>query len=184
MSEDASKNHRSQARNNDIQMPDFVEMWKELYFSNESDWARALKGFISTDTFVALLDKTLEQYLACNKVTRQQVDKMTEKGVIPTKKDIARVAELVISMEEKIDFMEFQFFDNFRKMTDSLIKMADYQEKLGREMTLIKSEIDAIKTKIDDIYQNVDNPTTASKKEEKPKTSERKPRSKKVKPTE
>ena len=99
---------------NDIQIPDMAELWKEMYFTTEGDWAKTMKSFISTETFVAMLDKTLEQYLAMSKISRQQMDKFSEKGVVPSKKDIARVAELVISLEEKIDMMEFQFFDNFK----------------------------------------------------------------------
>ena len=112
---------------NDIQIPDLAELWKEMYFATEGDWAKTMKSFISTETFVAMLDKTLEQYLAMSKISRQQMDKISEKGIVPNKKDIARVAELVISLEEKIDMMEFQFFDNFNKMTDSVIKMVDFQ---------------------------------------------------------
>lgn len=148
MSDDTSKVNQSQDKSNNIQMPDFAEVWKEMYFSNENDWARALKGFIATDTFVSLLDKTLEQYLAYNKVSRQQMEKLAEKGVNPTKKDVARVAELVISIEEKIDMIEFQMFENFRKITDSLLKMADYQGKIKEELASLKQEMALINSKI------------------------------------
>ncbi len=149
MSDDARKINHSQDNGNNIQMPDFAEVWKEMYFSNESDWARTLKGFIATETFVSLLDKTLEQYLAYNKVSRQQMEKLAEKGVNPTKKDIARVAELVISIEEKIDTIEFQTFENFRKITDSLLKMADYQGKIKEELASLKQEMALINSKLD-----------------------------------
>ncbi|MDD3307899.1 MAG: hypothetical protein PHO29_12490 [Acetobacterium sp.] len=154
MSDDAGKVNHSQDKDNNIQMPDFAEVWKEMYFSNENDWARALKGFIATETFVSLLDKTLEQYLAYNKVSRQQMEKLAEKGINPTKKDVARVAELVISIEEKIDMIEFQMFDNFRKITDSLLKMVDYQGKVKEEIALLKQEMALINSKLDKLDDN------------------------------
>ncbi|MDD2619113.1 MAG: hypothetical protein PHC92_00365 [Syntrophomonadaceae bacterium] len=176
MSEDAGKVNQTETKGKDIQMPDFAEVWKEIYYNNESDWARALKGFIGTETFVALLDKTLEQYLAYNKVSRQQMEKLSEKGINPTKKDVARVAELVISMEEKIDMMEFQLFDNFNKMTDSLLKMAEYQGKIRDEIVSLKKEIALIKNKLDKQENTAGEAKTGSGRSSKQKAAEPKPK--------
>lgn len=172
MSEDAGK---IQDKGNNIQMPDFAEVWKEMYFSNEHDWARTLKGFIATETFVSLLDKTLEQYLAYNKVSRQQMEKIGEKGINPTKKDIARVAELVISMEEKIDSMDFQLFGNFGKMTDSLLKMADYQVKIKEEIVSLKQEMAELNSKIDKLINHPKDKNTGGRSS-KQNAGEPKPR--------
>jgi len=144
---------------NDIQIPDLAELWKEMYFATEGDWAKTMKSFISTETFVAMLDKTLEQYLAMSKISRQQMDKFSEKGIVPNKKDIARVAELVISLEEKIDMMEFQFFDNFNKMTDSVIKMVDFQNHF-------KQELSSLKTALQEINRNIESLKPAHKNEQ------------------
>ncbi len=57
-----------------------------MYFATEGDWANTMKSFISTETFVAMLDKTLEQYLAMSKISRQQMDKFFRKGIVPNKK--------------------------------------------------------------------------------------------------
>lgn len=160
---------------NDVQIPDLAELWKELYFNTEGDWAKTMKNFIGTETFVAMLDKTLEQYLTASKVSRQQMDKFSEKGYFPSKKDIARVAELVISLEEKIDMMEFQFFNNFNKMTDSVIKMADFQNNFREELSFIKNELQELNKNIVDIKTaQVEPPVKASKtrKTSKKKTAE------------
>lgn len=139
---------------NDIQIPDLAELWKQMYFSTEGDWSKTMKGFISTETFVAMLDKTLEQYLAMSKISHQQMDKFSEKGIVPSKKDVARVAELVISLEEKVDMMEFQFIDNFRKMTDSLMKMADFQDLFKQELSSLKTELQEINRNIQSLKVN------------------------------
>ena len=147
---------------NEIQIPDLAELWKEMYFSTEGDWAKTMRNFIGTETFVAMLDKTLEQYLTMSKVNRQQIDKLSEKGFLPSKKDIARVAELVVSLEEKIDMMEFQFFDNFNKMTSSVIKMADFQSEIKQELTSMKSELQEINQNI----MNLENASRSSQEEQ------------------
>ena len=39
---------------NDVQIPDLAELWKELYFNTEGDWAKTMKNFIGTETFVEI----------------------------------------------------------------------------------------------------------------------------------
>jgi polyhydroxyalkanoic acid synthase PhaR subunit len=106
-----------------IHMPDFAELWKEMYFKTETAWADAFKELISTQTFVGIINKALEQNLSNENVTRQMVDKYMEISPVPSKKDIARVAELVISLEEKIDQLEYQFSQTMG-MSISLIRSA------------------------------------------------------------
>lgn len=149
MSEDVNNNNHDNSKKDEIQMPDFTELWKELYFKNEKDWSQTFKNFISTDTFVKLLDKTLEQYLAYTKVTNQHMDKYSEYSPIPSKKDLSRVAELVISLEEKVDLMEFQLYDNFKSLAENLGRMANFQEKFSEELSLIKIELESIDSKME-----------------------------------
>ena len=151
MSEDVNNNKSERTQTEKIQMPDLTELWKELYFKNESDWSQTFKNFISTDTFVNLLDKTLEQYLAYTKVTNQQVDKYSEYSPIPSKNDLARVAELVISLEEKVDLMEFQLYDNFKSLAENLGKMASLQQKFSDELSSIKTELESINSKMEEL---------------------------------
>ncbi len=61
------------------------------------------------------------------------------------------MAELVISLEEKIDMMEFQFFDNFNKMTDSVIKMVDFQNHFKQELSSLKTELQEINRNIESL---------------------------------
>jgi polyhydroxyalkanoic acid synthase PhaR subunit len=124
-----------------IHMPDFAELWKEMYFKTETAWADAFKELISTQTFVGIINKALEQNLSNENVTRQMVDKYMEISPVPSKKDIARVAELVISLEEKIDQLEYQFSQTMGKMADSLIKMADHQASLKEELHSLQQSL-------------------------------------------
>lgn len=112
----------------EVVIPDLAEVWKELYYGTEKAWADAFKDFISTDTFVNMLDKTLEQYLSYEKMSRESIDKYCEMNPMASKKDIARVAELVVSLEDKLDDMEFQLFDNVRVIADNMLKIVNIQD--------------------------------------------------------
>jgi len=153
----------------EILMPDFSDLWKEMYFKMEETWANAVKEVISTKTFVDYLDKVLEYNLNTEKVIRQSLDKYMEHAPVPSKKDVARVAELVISMEEKIDVLEFEFLHNFESMAESLLKMVKMQEKIQEEIGALKEEVKSLMGKLTEIEARL----AGDREDKKAKTSRR-----------
>lgn len=163
-----SKNNREKEEKDEIIVPNFTELWKEVYFKNEAAIAEAFKEFISTQTFVGFINKSLDQHLSYEKVIRQSIDKYMEVSPVPSKKDISRVAELVISLEEKIDVMEFQFSQTMDTMANSLIKMADYQAGVKEELASLRQDLSKMEKKIDNLTKKINaldkEKTTAKKK--------------------
>lgn len=133
----------------EINIPDFTELWKEIYFKTEAAWAEIFKELISTQAFVNYLNKSLEGNLAYEKVLRQSIDKYMEKSPVPSKKDISRVAELVISLEEKIDGLEFQFNQTISNMADSLLKIVDYQASVKEEISSLRQDLNKLEKKLE-----------------------------------
>lgn len=132
--------NNSQADGKKIVFPDFPELWKELYFKTETAWADAFKDFVSTDTFVKMLDQNLTQHLSNEKINSQTIDKLFEFSAAPSKKDLARIAELVISVEEKVDNLDYQIVDNMNTMADSLLMMSDLMEKNQQSYNVIDAQ--------------------------------------------
>ncbi|HRX22264.1 MAG TPA: hypothetical protein P5273_11185 [Syntrophomonadaceae bacterium] len=157
-----------------IHMPDFAELWKEMYFKTETAWADAFKELISTQTFVGIINKALEQNLSNENVTRQMVDKYMEISPVPSKKDIARVAELVISLEEKIDQLEYQFSQTMGKMADSLIKMADHQASLKEELHSLQQSLTKVEKKLETVNKKVNAPKKEKSAAKEKPTSKKK----------
>lgn len=159
MSDDSKK---TPGNNDQVSVPDFSELWKELYFKNEAIWAEAFKNYLSTKSFVNMMDTTLDQHLTLEKMTRQNLDKFFETTPVPSKQDVARVGELVISLEEKIDTIEFQLLNNFQSMADSLIKMADYQEDIKKQLAAMGKELKTMGSRLDKLEKNqLSEPTKA-----------------------
>lgn len=154
-----SKNNQKE----EINVPDFTELWKEIYFNTEAAWAEIFKELISTQAFVSFLNKSLESNLAYEKITRQTVDKYMEMSPVPSKKDIARVAELVISLEEKIDGIEFQFNHTISNMADSLLKMVEYQATIRDELLNLRQDLNKLEKKLETVNKKI----TTLKKEER-----------------
>lgn len=135
-----SDGHNSQVDGNKIIFSDFTELWKELYFKNEGAWANAFKELVSTETFVKMLDQTLTQHLSLEKITRQNMNKLFELSSVPSKKDLARIAELVISVEEKVDNLDYQLLDNINRMADSLLTLTGLLEKNQQQFTAMNRQ--------------------------------------------
>ena len=111
-----------------IQYPDYYELWKKIYYKTEEACAISSKEFITSNMFVKMLDQIREQYLCNHKLTTQGFDKYFEMNPFASKKDVARVAELVIALEDKLDNFDMQFSDNMNSIANSLIKLVDFQQ--------------------------------------------------------
>lgn len=152
-----SEGHNSQADGNKIIFPDFSELWKDLYFKNESAWADAFKKFVSTETFVKMLDQTLAQHLSLEKIAKQNMDKLFGLSSAPSKQDIARIAELVISVEEKVDSLDYQLLDNINRMADSLLTLTGLLEKNHQQFTVINRQNTELFARIKEVQaQNIE----------------------------
>lgn len=148
MPADAKKKAHS---NNDekVVMPDLIELWKEMYFKNEDAWTQAIKEFITTQTFVTALDGVKDQLLNYHKLSEQNMDNYYKVHPAPSKKDIARVAELVIGLEDKVDELDLQFSTNINRITASLIKLVDFHSNLKEEIQALEKENRVIHQKLD-----------------------------------
>ena len=85
------------------QSSDPFEMWRQLYETNERAWTQAMEGAMGRPEFGESSGKMLETMLAAQKAVRDNMRTYLETINVPTREDIARVGELVVGIEEKID---------------------------------------------------------------------------------
>jgi len=82
---------------------DPFETWRQLYDANERAWTSALEQAMGSQEFSETSGKMLETMLAAQKSVRDNMRTYLETMNVPTREDIARLGELVIGLEEKID---------------------------------------------------------------------------------
>ncbi len=82
---------------------DPFETWRQLYDANERAWTAALEQTMSSPEFDESSGKMLETMLAAQKSVRDNMRTYLETMNVPTREDIARLGELVVGLEEKID---------------------------------------------------------------------------------
>ncbi len=95
---------------------DPFEVWRELYETNERAWSTALEQAMSSPERQRLSGKLLETMLAAQKAVRDNMRTYLETMNVPTREDIARLGELVVGLEEKID----QLTDRFDAIEDAV----------------------------------------------------------------
>lgn len=171
----ADANKKAHANNDEkVVMPDFVELWKEMYFKNEDAWTQAIKEFITTQTFVTALDGVKDQLLNYHKLSEQNMENYYKVHPAPSKKDIARVAELVIGLEDKVDELDLQFSTNINRITASLIKLVDFHSNLKEEIGALKRENQVIQKKLDRLTALLDKDIIVTSTESEPLPSPKK----------
>ena len=82
---------------------DPFDTWRQLYDANERAWTSALEQAMGSPEFDESSGKMLETMLAAQKSVRDNMRTYLETMNVPTREDIARLGELVIALEEKVD---------------------------------------------------------------------------------
>lgn len=85
---------------------DPFEVWRQVYEANERAWNAALEKAMATPAFAETQGKMLEAMLAAQKTVRDNMRTYLETINVPTREDIARLGELIVGLEEKIDQLD------------------------------------------------------------------------------
>lgn len=82
---------------------DLLAMWRHLYDANEKVWSQASSEFMETPAFAQWQGRMLETFLGFQKAIKESTTAQLQAANIPTRDDIARLGELILSLEEKVD---------------------------------------------------------------------------------
>jgi polyhydroxyalkanoic acid synthase PhaR subunit len=82
---------------------DLYAMWRQLYDANEKVWSQASNGFMDSPAFAQWQGRMLETFLGFQKSMKDSATAQLQAANIPTRDDIARLGELILGLEEKVD---------------------------------------------------------------------------------
>lgn len=85
---------------------DPFELWKQFYEANEQAWTKTLKEMTTTQDYAEAQGKMLESMLAFQKTMRDSMSAQLSSLNLPTRDDVSRLGELILSLEEKIDQLD------------------------------------------------------------------------------
>src|SRR5438309_3387397 len=86
--------------------PDPFELWRQIYETNERAWSAVLERTVNNPAFAESTGKILETFLSAQKTVRENMRSYLEQINLPTREDIARLGELIVSLEEKVDQLD------------------------------------------------------------------------------
>jgi polyhydroxyalkanoic acid synthase PhaR subunit len=86
--------------------PDPFELWRQIYETNERAWNAVLERTVNNPAFAESSSKVLETFLSAQKTVRENMRSYLEQINLPTREDIARLGELIVSLEEKVDQLD------------------------------------------------------------------------------
>src|SRR5712691_1706023 len=85
---------------------DPFELWRQIYETNERAWNAVLERTVNNPAFAESSGKILETFLSAQKTVRDNMRSYLEQINLPTREDIARLGELIVSLEEKVDQLD------------------------------------------------------------------------------
>ena len=88
------------------QLPDPFALWRQSYEQAEQAWTKALQQTTGSDAFGESLGRSLDSYLGFQKMLRENMQVYLESMNVPTRNDIARLGELIVNLENKIDELD------------------------------------------------------------------------------
>ncbi len=108
----------------------FMKLW---YDATSETWATVIGDIIGTERFMESASQFLESYASFYKTFRRANEEFFSNLQLPTRSDIARVAELVIGVEDKVEQVEDaieDFEDNYaRAVPGNLDERLEHVEK-------------------------------------------------------
>jgi polyhydroxyalkanoic acid synthase PhaR subunit len=78
-------------------------LWRQWYEQNQAAWGKGVADATGTEAFAEMQGKMLESLVAFQKTMRDMSRAQLESLGLPTRDDIARLGEIVLGLEEKID---------------------------------------------------------------------------------
>ena len=87
------------------------EAFKAAYDQAAESWSKSMEQVLSSEDFAAAAGRMVARYADAQEALRQAAEATSDQLHLPTKDDLARVAELVLNLERKIDAATDQLFE-------------------------------------------------------------------------
>ncbi len=116
--------------------------FKQWYDASSETWSELVGDLIGSEKFVEIASQFMESYSSFYLIASRHNEEYFRNLQLPTRSDIARVAGLVVGMEEKIDRIE----DAFEDFEDGYSKVATSEavESLDGRLGSVEKKLDAL----------------------------------------
>jgi len=108
--------------------------FKQWYDASSETWAKVVADVIGDEKFVENASQFMESYTSYYMATRRANEDYFRNLQLPTRSDLARVAEIIVALEEKVDHLDEAFEDSRDEFSQVATKEAfsDLEGRLSR----------------------------------------------------
>lgn len=127
---------------------DPLSFFREWYDRSSETWSTVIGDVIGTEAFMESASRYMEVYTGYYKTLRQTAETQLHNLQIPTRSDVARVAGLVVALEDKVDSLE----DAFERLEDAQAAAVDGATLLSS----LEERVARLETKLDTLIAAVE----------------------------
>ena len=149
-------------------------MWKDMYEHTEKAWSDVIQDTLGKESFSEGLGQIQSSYLQYQEMINNLTEAYFKQANIPTPDEIANVAALVINLEEKIDTIDDQLYENGETSSKEINLLKRTISKLEKKFDKILEAISALDEKIT-AGESISSSTTASTQSKKTATPQSTP---------
>lgn len=92
-----------------MQTPNYIDpfsVWKSLYTEMEPTISQSMQKWLESDEYASISGQMLTTSLQLEQMMRTNAEKLLQTYNVPTKNDFARMMDLIIGLEAKVDAVE------------------------------------------------------------------------------
>lgn len=108
---------------------DPVQMWKSWYDLVEKTWGKTMDDFVKTSEYSTMIGEYQKWFFYSQDQYKKMVDQLLTENNLPNKDEIARLAQLVIQLEEKVEKLDERFDDEIIAKLDEIKAALDKSTK-------------------------------------------------------
>jgi polyhydroxyalkanoic acid synthase PhaR subunit len=116
-------------------------MWKDMYEHTEKAWNDVILDTLGKESFSEGLGQIQSSYLQYHEMISNLTEAYFKQANIPTRDEVANVASLVINLENKIDNIDDQHYEN--------------SEAISKEINQLKRTVGNLEKKFDKILEAI-----------------------------
>ena len=116
-------------------------LWKDMYEHTEKAWNDVILDTLGKESFSEGLGQIQSSYLQYHEMISNLIEVYFKQANIPTRDEVANVASLVINLEDKIDNIDDQLYEN--------------SETASKEINQLKRTVSNLEKKLDKVLEAI-----------------------------
>jgi polyhydroxyalkanoic acid synthase PhaR subunit len=136
----------------------FLKQW---YDATNEIWSKVVGDIIGTEKFMDMASQFLESYTSFTRTFSRASEAYFSRLQLPTRSDIARVAELVINLEDKVDRLdnEFESFeDRYMQITtgEAISGLSGRLERVESDIAALPAAVESLEKRLERVESKLD----------------------------